>query len=298
MYLRWLFSMKKPLYIIFWNPRIIYKDWHNNIGDDLNVYLLSAFTKKFIFSVQWSIGSSSRNCYSVIGSLLPWWINSNTEMWGSGISDVNNLFAKKPKHVYAVRGPRTRKELLKNGIDCPAVYGDPALLLPIIYSPTDVRKEYKCGIILNEKDYENVSLVKRIQDSEYHLIDICHYQSWKDVVREILRCECICSSSLHGLILADAYRIPNIWCRFLWDFGTGYVKFYDYFESVGRRNEELVVINEISEIETCMHTHNHNVLAKIDIMPLIDSCPFKNSINDYMKDYMSLHSNDDIIYMR
>jgi hypothetical protein len=57
------------------------------------------------------------------------------------------------------------------------------------------------------------------------------------VFRDVAACESILSSSLHGLITADSFRIPSAWAG-LSDkvIGDGF-KFRDYFSSLGIRHE-------------------------------------------------------------
>lgn len=57
-------------------------------------------------------------------------------MWGAGVIDDAKELPAHPKKVLAVRGPLSRKYLLDRGIECPAVYGDPALLVPKVYHPS------------------------------------------------------------------------------------------------------------------------------------------------------------------
>ena len=66
----------------------------------------------------------------VVGSVLQH-LNQNDLVWGGGAIDQNHISAR-PEKVFAVRGPLTRHELLSKGIECPAIYGDPALLMPYI----------------------------------------------------------------------------------------------------------------------------------------------------------------------
>ncbi len=41
------------------------------------------------------------------------------------------------------------------------------------------------------------------------LIKVQSYKNWKDVIKQVLSCEYVITSSLLGLILSDAYGIPN-----------------------------------------------------------------------------------------
>ncbi len=55
-----------------------------------------------------------------------------------------------------------------------------------------------------------------------------------DIIDKINQCENIMSSSLHGLILADAYQIPSLRFRFKKnDIVGGDFKFDDYYSGVG-----------------------------------------------------------------
>ena len=44
-------------------------------------------------------------------------------------------------------------------------------------------------------------------ENGFHIIDPT--QDWKTVVDEMTSCKAILSSSLHGLVVSDAYSIPN-----------------------------------------------------------------------------------------
>lgn len=289
-------SMKPFLRIACWSPKVPLQT--NNIGDDLNIPLLSAITGKFIIPLQWSIRSSHWKCYSVIGSIIPWWINGNTYVWGSGIKSTDAVFYHKPRKVYAVRGPLTRQALVDNGVECPEIYGDPALLAPLAYSPqinTPHMKKFRFGIILHENDYSDTNRINfaDCHDESITFIDICYYSNWTDVIDRMCQCKCIISSSLHGLILADAYRVPSIWAKFNYDFGSGYVKFHDYFLTVGRDSEEIHQIDSYEDIQKLIIPKCN---SKIDIRPLIESCPFDNNLPEMYHKFLAQHKGMDYIY--
>ena len=55
--------------------------------------------------------------------------------------------------------------------------------------------------------------------------------------------------------------------------GNGF-KFYDYFLSVGRENENPLIINQDTNIEIMM-SHFKKYEISIDLDKLINVCPFK-----------------------
>jgi hypothetical protein len=48
-------------------------------------------------------------------------------------------------------------------------------------------------------------------DSHNNVTVISPHNQWEDAVSQLQMCDYIMSSSLHGLIIADALAIPNMW---------------------------------------------------------------------------------------
>ena len=180
-----------------------------NLGDDLNYYMLKELTNKKIVNLKDTFLNKPN--YLVIGSIIEKYCDSSSIIWGAGAMYGNKPLKYKPAQVKAVRGKMTQKYLIEQGVDCPDVYGDPALLLPYLYNPQK-QKKYKLGIIPHfvDKDSETIaSLHNRIKDSV--IINMVNYYDWHNVIDTILECEIVLSSSLHGLILSDAYGVTNVW---------------------------------------------------------------------------------------
>jgi len=68
--------------------------------------------------------------------------NSKALVYGSGIRDIQQNI--KGGIIKCVRGPLTRKRLIEIGCNCPPVYGDPALLLPLYYNQIVSKKYQLC----------------------------------------------------------------------------------------------------------------------------------------------------------
>lgn len=250
---------------------------HTNFGDDLNYYLIKElFGKKIITAnnlLLKNLGCQITN-YSCIGSIVDLLGDNKTIIWGAGAISGNKKLDKKPYKVLCVRGPLTRDYLLRQGIDCPECYGDPALLLPQIYSPK-INKKYKVGIIPHYVDLNNALIRDWVkEDKAVKLIDIVHYKHWHDIIDEINSCEFIISSSLHGLIVSDAYNIPNVWVEFSNKvYGAGF-KFHDYYASIGKYNILPIIVNKDCNLEQLMKYKADWYPIEFDITGLMKSCPF------------------------
>ncbi len=206
---------------------------HLNLGDELNYFIVKAISKKTLFNLPCILLKGQENIMA-IGSIIETHTNKNSIIWGSGAMYGGNRFLEeKPKKVLAVRGPLTREYLLSQGVECPEIYGDPALLLPKLYQPHFIKK-YKLGVIPHYADLDSEYLLHLKNDIDVKIINLKGYEDWHHVIDEICECEFIVSSSLHGLIISDAYNIPNYWIKLSDKIEGGNFKYFDYFMSVGR----------------------------------------------------------------
>lgn len=267
-------ALNTDIYLVKWSQT---SETANNFGDALNPWLIQKMTGKEIVNANKSFNFRKKPVYSLIGSVLDRSRFDNMIVWGSGFKSINSKVKVKPKKILAVRGPLTRENFMKQGIDCPEVYGDPALLLPKVYYPK-VSKKYSVGIIPHYVDKNTHLLKKLTKDSKvtFKIIDI--EDKIENIIENILSCELIISSSLHGLIVADAYGIQSLYVRFSDKISGGNFKFKDYMLSVGRTDYEPYVVTENSTLSELMSIFT-KYEVKIDLNLLLDVFPFElNSI--------------------
>lgn len=261
---------------------------HRNWGDDLNFYFLQKLTGCPIIirhNFRMAKWLQHRN-FLCIGTLLDGskYKDCKTTIWGSGCSGADRGLTY-PEKVLAVRGPKSRSYLLSQGIECPEVYGDPALLLPLVYQPKGdspsalpsregtfsedrssalgskgrflsvagkelETKKYRLGIIPHVVDLHHpvIEDIRKKYADEILIIDLANYKKWTDVIDQICSCERILSSSLHGLITSDAYQVPNCWIELSGKISGGYFKFHDYASSVKRDFNEPSRIEKTADV--------------------------------------------------
>ena len=80
------------------------------------------------------------------------------------------------------------------------------------------------------------------------IIDMSKYNQWTDVIDEILSCDFIISESLHGLIVAEAYCVPNKWVEFMEHDEKLTFKFYDFYESIHKYNMKSLKLYQDSSL--------------------------------------------------
>lgn len=276
-----------------------------NFGDELSPYLISKITGRKV-----SPASSSEGLYA-IGSLLTYEaLRSNCVVWGTGTLHHDDLkkavrlfpltrsipkFIKRltsPEVIKAdfraVRGPLTRKAILKEGGKCPEIYGDPAIIMPRFYAPK-VSTNYKAGLILHHTQETTVTH-ELATACGFHPISINRVGNaqLEAFIDEVCSCQKVFSTSLHGVILAQAYGIPAQWIQIK---GTpihrdANHKFADYFLGVELPVQKPFTVElrqgSLSQLVSVnlepVHISNNLIDNLLDAFPF-DILPPKNDTN-------------------
>lgn len=168
-------------------------------------------------------------------------------VWGSGIhkleciSTLTRYNYIKKMDIRAVRGPVTQYILKYCGYDCPEIYGDPAILMPLIYPHSDRCTDGKISLVRHFKSTDTY-LPKDINKIDIKTTD------YKYFIDEICSSKKVISSSLHGIILAESYGVPAIFFQDNMD--RELLKFYDWYYSTGRKNIKIAYsLEEAIEME-------------------------------------------------
>lgn len=207
----------------------------HNVGDTLTPHILKHFTEGIDFRL---VRESASGKFIGVGSIMRV-IQPGDTIWGAGVMRVTDRFPQGPQcNFLAVRGKLSKAILEKDGAEVPDTFGDPALLLPLMFKP-EVTKTHKVGIIPHFVDTHLITQAKGdklAEGDDWKLIDV--FLDYQSFISEVLSCERIVSSSLHGIVIAEAYGIPAEWVvlsnRVI---GDGF-KFKDYLTGTGREIQE------------------------------------------------------------
>lgn len=263
---------------------IVYMGKHGNTnwGDSLNNVLLPLLSCKKpviaelnnysninkILLYNW-IERNNINIYCAVGSRLQEIKSKNVIVWGAGFLHEKNYTLVEPKRILAVRGPLSAEALSNQWGFSTKVYGDPAVLYSVYYKP-NIEKRYALGIIPHYVDYERINkMYNNIPDVK--VINI--RSSTNSLINEILSCRTIASSSLHGLIISDAYNIPTTWIKWL-SKSIDYFKYYDYYYSINCEKEPFNLSKETKVNDII--SNSERPLHHINMKKLLSVCPFYN----------------------
>jgi pyruvyltransferase len=210
-------------------PLYYWKDKFVNFGDYLSLKIVERMVGVPIEEIQLNSFTGRRKLLA-LGSILTF-ARDHDVIWGSGINGkwtgLNNYKFKK-LDVRAVRGPLTREFLMTNfAIEVPEIYGDPALLLPLLFP------EFKKS---SKPRYEYLIIPHYSEEKLFpkHLFPQVVYPSepWDVVIEKILDSKLVISSSLHGIIVAEAFGIPARMVRITEN--EALFKYQDYFLGTNR----------------------------------------------------------------
>ena len=197
-----------------------------------------------------------------VGSILNK-AENRTVVWGSGAMRASDPI-KRDAIYLCVRGPHTRDLITFVGAECPPIFGDPALIMPEIYKP-DIAKKYKYGIFAHYVDTEQVTEWYD-NDQDVRIINPLNGNPL-NVIDQMLTCEMIISSSLHGLIIAHAYGVPAVWVKHSDKLGGDGIKFRDHYDSVGLDFEyvdfqERIPVSDLGKF-------NYQAPEAVNVKPII-----------------------------
>lgn len=203
--------------LFWWQPAENY----SNFGDDLSHVIVEKISGK---EIHCSPLDAPERILFAAGSVLHFARNGDI-IWGSGFREdpmQERRFSQ--LDVRAVRGPKTREFLLRKGISCPEVYGDPALLMSTLFP--EFKKEEKIFdyiIIPNLGEMSAFTPYKNV---------VLPTEPWQEIVKKINQSHLVISSSLHGIIVAESYGVPARLLKMTWI--EALLKYEDYYLSTGR----------------------------------------------------------------
>lgn len=215
-----------------WNPV-----GGTNFGDALSIDVVNGMLARHGLAAQTEVFDDRRRYRKrllAVGSILHNARPGDT-VWGSGINGKNPASMTRQDFrgidFRACRGPLTRQFVNRNGGRCPAVFGDPAILLPTLFPEQSPGEPGRAG--------GDIIVIPNIIEDALGLFDelppgtrkVSPNQDWRDVLREITGAQVVLASSLHGLILADVYGVPFVRIESLIEPAF---KYMDYFLATGR----------------------------------------------------------------
>jgi pyruvyltransferase len=109
------------------------------------------------------------------------------------------------------------------------------------------KKDHLLGLIPHYVDKASEWIHQFMSNHPKQVLLIDVERPAKQVIEDIGRCRMIASSSLHGIIVADAFHIPNVWLEISTDVAGGGFKFYDYNSSI-RADQKAIRCRDLKDI--------------------------------------------------
>ncbi len=176
-------------------------------------------------------------------------------IWGYGAKYKKEIILPEGVQLLATRGPMTRKLIC--GCSDQGIYGDPAILMPLIYTPEDQKEKFAVGVIPH---YVDLPKFKNLKDPDILVIDV--KEDPFKIINQILSCDLIISTSLHGLIVSESYGKPAVWLQVSDKIQGAAFKFNDYFAGSGRDMQDPIKLVNIGPSNIAKACRNKFLLPK------------------------------------
>lgn len=258
--------------VIYWDPpnkylpfpfrRIRYGKRTGNFGDLLGPIIVRRLLDQKLESSVMRLGNKRPRMLAV-GSILAMAREGDT-IWGPGINgkQKGNSLNFQNLNVAAVRGPLTAEILAERGIEVPNVFGDPAILLPALFPDLIAASSKKNRGITWVPNFHEIGRYPEEENS------ISPLNTPLETIYSIIRCEGIVSSSLHALIIAEAFNVPSVLVN---PVREDLFKYRDYYAGTGRR--DFPIAYSLGEAHDMISKRHLVDKPNFDLTGLTDSFP-------------------------
>ncbi|MCP5072598.1 MAG: polysaccharide pyruvyl transferase family protein [Rhodobacteraceae bacterium] len=230
--------MPNPLKLYWWNDR-------PNFGDEISRVVTAHASGR---EVEWA---KPKECdLFALGSIIqiarrthrkPREDGTKPWLWGSGCMGPLRKDFKDNVTIALVRGPITASLM---NVDM-TVFGDPGLLIAEAMSE-EIQGEDRIGLVPHHSQLDDPALASLVKkEKALRLIDV--RGDALQVCRDIAACRHVISSSLHGLITADSFGVPNTWLNPAGIHQSPTLKFYDYAASVERALPAPLPVDQVAK---------------------------------------------------
>ncbi|WOJ89492.1 polysaccharide pyruvyl transferase family protein [Methylocapsa polymorpha] len=203
-----------------------------------------------------------------------------SHIWGTGVMHPHyGVGSAVASNIHAVRGKLSHCALHQGGIDVSDVpLGDPGFLAPALFGiAKSARPTNRLGVVPHYVERANRHFRRLV--AEPGVSDLNVHADPEQFLRAMADCEAVISSSLHGLIFAEALGIPNLWVTASNEIAGGPFKFDDWFsttatpqmsghplastDTVDSLIDRTILHNSTIDVEALHAAFPHNLLNKI-----------------------------------
>lgn len=219
--------------VVHWNPKrpvlrgvlgriIPLRKRVNNFGDLLGPEIVRRLASKSVSEAAWDKATGR---LLAVGSILAL-ARDNDIAWGIGANgkSLGKAYQISSVSFRAVRGPLTRDFVSNHGAYCPEIYGDPGLLVSMLWS-----EEELLG------DASEITIVPNLND--YPIFDLRDPRVLRptaplqECLSRIRNSSLVIGSSLHAIVVAESFGIP---ARLISSSVEPDFKYMDYYLGTGR----------------------------------------------------------------
>ena len=201
-----------------------------NVGDRINPTIVTAVSKRPTVHVA---GVQVPHLVAVGSTMAA--TTPESHVWGTGVMHPDlGVGGAMASNIHAVRGKLSHSALCAAGIKLRDVpFGDPGYLAPALFGITRSAAPTKTiGIVPHYVDRLKPHFRRLIAEPD--VVDLNVHADPLQFLHAMAKCDTIISSSLHGLIFAEALGIPNLWVTTGDDIAGGPFKFNDWFSTTSR----------------------------------------------------------------